>query len=326
MSTTIFLFHRPSMNTTEALQMLSCWPDSSTPRPSSNATPNATCTSAKQVDRRKTAERPTASILNFMDGGWQDVVASNEELPQAQAQGMATRKRATENFEPAVQAQAQGMATRKRATENFEPADPLVETPEQVVVLERKRVELSEREKDVLRELFLLRGVPRIHFGPHTFELKAFQNIEFNEIWNKVKTAKGGDVTEAKETLKRCINYLAKSAQVRAAPDEPTSPAARLTPTRKKRTVPLEPPTSARSLDFGTEPVGPAQGLLPHERLKIRETFVVQGQTVLIVKAQVEHYMRTDHNGCAKVLWEVLARKGGDWRKLLDTIRSTCKV
>jgi hypothetical protein len=47
---------------------------------------------------------------------------------------------------------------------------------------------------------------------------------------------------------------------------------------------------------------------------------------VTIVKGQVEQYMQTDHNGCANVLWAVLERKGGDWRKLLDTIRSTCKV
>jgi hypothetical protein len=74
-----------------------------------NGTPNATATSAEQVDRRRTAEQPTASILNFMDGGWMDVVADNKQSPQAQ--GMATRNRATENFEPADQGQSQGMAT-----------------------------------------------------------------------------------------------------------------------------------------------------------------------------------------------------------------------
>ncbi len=194
-----------------------------------------------------------------------------------------------------------------------------------VVPVNRQRVELSEREKQVLRDLFIHRGVPRVHFGTHDFEIFAYQNAEFEGIMAKVTAAKGGNVTEARETIKRCVNYIAKNTKTRQAPDEPTTPAARLTPTRKKRTVPLEPPTSARSLDFGTEPVGPPQGLLPHERMKIRETFSVQGQAVLIVKAQVEHYMQTDHNGCANVLWAVLERKGGDWRKLLDTIRSTCK-
>ena len=134
----------------------------------SNGTPNATATSAEQVDR------PTASILNFMDGGWMDVVADNKQSPQAQ--GMATRNRATENFEPADQGQSQGMATRNRATENFEPVFNFDVNPVscEVVPINRQRVELSEQEKVVLRRVFLLRGVPRRHFGPHDFELAAF--------------------------------------------------------------------------------------------------------------------------------------------------------
>ena len=103
----------------------------------------------------------------------------------------------------------------------------------------------------------------------------------------------------------RSLRNISKSEKVRAAPEVDDAPKS-----QAKKSRPEEPPIV---------------GLLPSERLKIREIFYTPGQPIKINQGICQDLIEKNFKECADILNGLVARKGS-WQKALVAMRGTCKA
>jgi hypothetical protein len=164
---------------------------------------------------------------------------------------------------------------------------------------------MTADEREVIKNLFYRRGIKNPHVGLKQFEDVAEKNPAFREVWQSVLGDKGNDRTKAAATVLASLRNISKSEKVRAAPEVDDAPKS-----QAKKSRPEEPPIV---------------GLLPSERLKIREIFYTPGQPIKINQGICQDLIEKNFKECADILNGLVARKGS-WQKALVAMRGTCKA